>query len=149
MNRYTAQAFSLIEVIIVTALIAIVTVPLLINGRTVSISQGLKTSVQLVSNDLVTAKIYSREGKNQASWGIRTISANQYELIYGTQSNPTVQLVRQLEERVVFENNATIWFGIGSGETSQNVTINLIAPDSGKRAIINVNTNGLVEYSIP
>jgi len=139
--------YSLLEVLIVCALIASTLIPVLIGWRTSRSNQALKTSAESFSNDLRSAHIYAREAKNSQSWGLKQVDPNSYQLVSGNKDDSTIESPMALESQINFVNeNFEVWFDIGTGETNDKQSIEL-ENMIGKRIKIDIHKTGLIEMS--
>jgi type II secretory pathway pseudopilin PulG len=146
-NLHVRVGFTLIEVLIVCALIPLISIPIIINWRTSRSNQALKTSAESFSDVLRSAHIYSREAKNSQHWGVRQTNKNSYQLVAGDESNPTIESRLSFESQINFvSENFIVWFDIGTGETNNKQSVELENMNS-KKIKIDIYKTGLVETS--
>lgn len=113
-----AHGFTLVEIIVVVALISLFVFPILFVIRQTGQTQNLRTSVSVLSDDLQSVKVSSREVREKSGWGIVSTSANQYQIVKGTKNSPTMVSNRSLQNGVVFVNQFSVWFEIGTGNAA-------------------------------
>lgn len=146
LSRYLS-GFSLLELLIVIALIAVVASQVLHTWWTFSANQALAISADNFASSIKIAHIYAREAKDNNAWGIIRSSNNSYKLVAGLVNNPTVISSQTLESRIKFKSSDfSIWFDKGTGETSTENSIEL-TNSNGKTIKVKVIKTGLVEIS--
>lgn len=138
------SAISIIEVLIVIALIGVISFPLYLSYSKNQANQGLRSSSEQLLNTLQTAHIFARETKDKKNWGVKSISENSFALIKGSASNSQVEKSKTLEPNVVFPEMFEVWFDAGTGETSVERSI-LIKNSIEKITIINIFKTGIIE----
>jgi prepilin-type N-terminal cleavage/methylation domain-containing protein len=139
--------FTLLEVMIVCAMISLISITIIINWRTSRSNQALKTSAESFSDVLTSAHIYSREAKKSQHWGVRQTDKNSYQLVSGDESNPTIESRLSFESQINFVPvNFIVWFDIGTGETKNKQSVEL-ENMIGKKIKIDIYKTGLVETS--
>ncbi len=138
------QGFTLVEILLVAAIIAIVAIPFLITYRNSRGNQALRTSAEQFADQARSAHIFAREAKEKSSWGITRTSENSYALISGSEISSEIVATRSLESQISFMDDFTVWFQIGTGETGENYSIQLTNP-IGSISTVTINKNGVVE----
>lgn len=147
MQHFSARhkkGFTLVELLVVVAIIGVMTIPLLLTYRSYRTSQALVASVQGVVNHARSAHIFSREARDQREWGVRSAGPTGYAIF----SSGTVGKVDEqsyfLEPGVVFSQDFEILFKIGTGETDKDYNIELVNAN-GRVAQITIGQAGIVE----
>jgi len=137
-------ALTLVELVLTISIIAILAAGVMPAYATARQRYALKLSGDKLVSELVRAHIYSREEKDEKSWGIRIIDENNYALVNRGSTGENVIFSYILQDRVIFTTPALeIWFDQGTGNTARNENIGLISA-SGNTRIINVTQNGVV-----
>lgn len=144
--KTTAQGFSLIEMIVVVALISLFAIPILVGISRTGQTQNIRTSVSVLSDDLQTVKVSAREARDKAGWGIVTTSASTYEIVKGTPISKVTVNQRSLESGITFVNQFSIWFTIGTGGVTPPQQIQIINKNGQKYEIL-VNELGTISVS--
>ena len=157
-NLMSKKGFTLIELMIVMAivsiLIGIVTINLLQLRNTTSVTSNIDALVSDLRSQQIKAMIGATEGRTSTdSYGIYFLS-DQYVLFHGTIYNPAdtsnfvVNLPEDLEIQATTLPNNTIVFSQLSGEiagfsgTSASITVQLI--NSGVQRVITLNRYGVI-----
>jgi prepilin-type N-terminal cleavage/methylation domain-containing protein len=143
-RRSFLRGLSLIELLIVVAIIGLVVLPLLVTYASHRTTQALYSSSDQVANHTRSVRIFSREAREQKEWGIKNVSENSYAL-YSTGASG-LQIVQNysLERGVSFTDDFDIRFEIGTGETEQEHIIGLQSSNDQSSSIF-VSTTGVVE----
>ena len=137
-------ALTLVEILLVTAVIGIISIPLYISYTRTQANQSLKANASQVSDAIRSAHVFGREAKDQKAWGVRRKNEKTYELIAGSRDTFTVQKTFALETFVSIPNNFIIWFDIGTGTTVDAGSI-IIKNNYGRQIKINVSKTGVVD----
>lgn len=140
-------AFTLVELLIVVAIIGIITFPLLITYRNHRTNQALIASAEAVANHTRSVHIFAREAQKQREWGIKNKSESAYTLYSTGASGIFEEQNYVLDNGIMFEENFDILFEIGTGDAKNPTEIKLIT-ESGRKTWISVTENGLVEVVI-
>lgn len=148
LKRFHSQkrGMTLIELLIVIAMIGAITFPLLLTYRTYRTSQALSASVEAVANHTRSVHIFSREAQKQREWGIKNIDDRVYALYSSGASGQIEEQKYILDSGVAFEEDFDILFRIGTGTADHDTTIKIVNIN-GKKAWINVSKNGVVEIN--
>lgn len=110
-----AHGFTLVELLVVVALISLFIFPIMFGIRQTGQTQNLRTSVSVLSDDLQSVKVSAREFREKSGWGIVSTNANQYQIVKGTKNTPTIVSNRSLQNGVFFVNQFSVWFETGTG----------------------------------
>lgn len=140
-------AFSLIELLIVIAIVAILMAVGFAISSQVVVNQALRASAEQVEQQINRAHIYAREARNNELWTVK-INADKtsYQLVRGAEANQTVDSAYTLKRPATFVTAPVdIKFAKGTGYTVGNVSYSLtLMVPSGKTAVVNVSPFGLV-----
>lgn len=145
-NKYAGV--TLIELLIVVAIIGLVFFPLLLTYRGYRTNQALLASAEEVANHARSVHIFSRESYKLREWGIKNSDSSNYSLYSSGASGELIENNYRLENNIYFEENFDVLFQIGSGEASLESAIKLIA-DNGQKMQVNINKSGVVEVQKP
>lgn len=138
------RGFTLVEILIVLALIAILTIPLVISYQNSRTTQALRTSAEELANQIRSAHVFAREANEQKGWGVVRTSDRTYSLVSGQRDSWMEVSSRRTENGVLITNDFFVWFDIATGETDSNYSIVLTTPNGITQTVSVVNT-GLVE----
>jgi type II secretory pathway pseudopilin PulG len=141
------SAFTYIEIILVVVLLTVLSFPLLTGYSTASNKYNLQSAVTDVADAVRTAHVYSREGQKQVAWGVHTVNANTYEIIRGTSQQFVVEATRTIPDTTSFKSAFTIWFELGSGETTHDQEI-VIVNQKASEGHIRVHKTGVLDLEI-
>lgn len=145
--NYSARGITLIELLVVVALIGLISIPIIFNVRQAGGNQSLRSSSQVLSNDLQVVKNASRDAKNQKAWGIISDSSlSTYKVVSGTSSSFTVDQMKSLDKGISFKSPFAVWFQIGSGELPSGTTITLVNLN-GRTSTLDINTQGVINIT--
>lgn len=142
-------ALTLIELIVTIGIISIVSIPTFIAIGNFRARHTLNASSEVFVNTLKQARIYARESKDGAEWGVRRLDQNSYALI--SKNLTGVKTVSEYENQdpVIFETPSfEIWFVQGSGTLKNGVPISVVMKANSANAYVkqvNVNGVGLIE----
>lgn len=140
-------ALTLVELVIVMSLIVLVSTPFVISFSKMKVRGALVQTSRNMANNVRTARIYAREEKDEASWGIRFVDEKNYTMVSGKPTSYVVKKRYMLEEPIVFEDSfEDIWFGQSNGETDKHYEITLLA-GGGLKTKINISKAGIVNLS--
>lgn len=138
-------ALTIIELILVMALLALLLVPAILGITAYRQKQALNASADILGSVLSRAHIYSREAKEQKLWGVRRKDTRSYEMISGAPGNVSVEAEFGLASPTRFVGDSfEIWFLVDTGEADSAKTIRLLAPRGNMLQVI-VNKSGSVE----
>ena len=140
------SGFTLIEVLVVIALVAIVlAVVSILSGRLVA-KQYLQASAKDFATVVKRAHVYSREAKDNLPWGvIADASTRQYTLVFGPVDSPTVSATYSLHWPAYFTAAPfSIWFGQGTGYLTEDTVVTIAVP-AGDTSQISISQFGTVE----
>ena len=143
-NVKTLAGFSLMELLIVIAIISFIFIPLLLSYNSYRTTQALISSTDQVLNQIKSVHIFAREARSQKEWGIKNTSDLTYVLYSSGASGTEVVQNYALESGVKFSEDFNILFGIGTGETVGDTKVYLEAKN-GKKSEIGVSRSGVVE----
>jgi prepilin-type N-terminal cleavage/methylation domain-containing protein len=146
MKRYTAQGFTLLEILVVVAIVALLIIPLYLSYGRTQANQGLKVSADRLANTFKQAHILAREAKEKSSWGVRSLDEFRYTVTSdngkdGRKNNeeytlePSIQIVTQFD----------VMYAIGTGELKESENI-ILKNKYGNRMRIRLHRTGFVEY---
>jgi len=137
------KGFTLVEMLIVVAIIGIFTIPLLITYRSSQNNQKLRVAAEEFADQVRTVHIYARDAKDKKAWGV-DLSGNSYSLLSGRIDSYKVDKSLSLGKNIEFETDYFIWFDIGTGQTDQNYEV-VIVDTRGKQIAVKISKNGIVE----
>jgi len=139
------SGFTLIEVIIVLAILGTMVFLFATNFRQSISNQALRASAEKFASDIRSVHIYAREVKDKKEWGIENIDDVSYMIVSGTTlDNREMVSKHKLDGDTKFSDDTLIWFVAGTGETDSGKNISLESPYGGK-IIVDVLINGVVE----
>ncbi len=142
-----AAAMTLIELLIVIAIVGIVSVPSFFVISSMRNNQALNSSAEKLKNVLTQAHIFAREAKDNKEWGVTQQDATTYRFRSRTSSSdpsPSNQAEYSIENPLVFSGAMfSIWFEKGTGNTTAK-TIILRAPNA-KTIQVRISATGIVE----
>ena len=142
--KNTAQGFSLIEILVVVALVSLFVFPLLFNAVQVGQIQSLRSAAAVLSDDLSAAKVASRDARDQKAWGVVSIDDTHYQVVSGAKNNFETSQARTLDKGLSFVQPFTVWFQIGTGGVQNNERIEIMN-QRGNVFEITVNKTGVVQ----
>lgn len=130
-------AFSLVELLLVMAILAIITVPLVMNISSILSRHTLDQSAENLASILRQAHIFSRENKGQKTWSVASTLQSQYVLI----SNNTPQTTYILPTGITVSAFNVIF----AKDTGYTTAAPILLTKSSQQAQITVSTFGTVE----
>lgn len=133
------RGHTLMELVLVLALVAILSVPLGLSVATIRSKQALEAEADKFLTAVKQTHIYAREGKDEASWGIRGTGANSYSMWSKSAASGTVAKTEfVIDGQVSFQTNTPfeVWFNQGTGY-----------PKTGTTQTVIIKTNGAVNNS--
>lgn len=142
MKRFSA--LTIIEVLIVVSLITTLSLPLYFSYTRTQAHQSLKTSSEQLADTIRSAHLFSRESRDEKSWGVKRVNEETYALIASPKNNPHIEKYTGLETFVTMPENFEVWFDVGTGETNENLEINL-ENKYGRQVVISVYKTGVVD----
>jgi Tfp pilus assembly protein PilE len=137
---------TLIEILLVVAIICIITFPILVSYNTTRSNQALATSAENFADQVKTAHIYAREVKDSKAWGIVINSENSFNLVSSATARWTTISTFQLDPQIKFDQTPSILFDRGTGETLSDQYVEL-ENINGRKIRVDVVKTGLVEVS--
>ena len=141
------KGLTLIELIIVVAIIGIISVPLLLTYRSYRTNQALSASLEQVANHTRSVHIFAREARSQREWGIKNIDERVYAFYSSGATGVQEEQRYSLEHGVSFAQDFDILFEIGTGNTSSDYSISIVNTN-GQQGLVDVSTVGIVEVAI-
>jgi prepilin-type N-terminal cleavage/methylation domain-containing protein len=139
--------FTLIELLVVIALIGIITVPLLLNYQGAKANQSLLASSEQLADALRQAHIFSREAKDNKTWGVLYLDDTTYQLVtYTDPADPptTIEKTWHLDSGIRFNTpDFDIKFIKGSGELASQTNIELTNSNNVTKKVV-ILTTGVV-----
>lgn len=140
------KGMTLIEILIVVAIIGMITFPLLLTYRSYRTTQALSASAESVANHTTSVHIFAREAQKQREWGIKNKGDSTY-VIYSTGASGIIEEQNYiLDAGVSFEEDFDILFEIGTGKT-ENESVIKIVNINGHGIWVTVSENGVVEIN--
>jgi type II secretory pathway pseudopilin PulG len=137
-------ALTLVELVLVISLIAILTAGALVSFTGSRRQYALKFSSENLVNELRRAHIFSRENRDDKSWGIRILDSKNYILINRDVAGETIKYTFRLPESVTFETSGIdIWFDQVTGNTASDINFGILS-DGGMTKIINISQYGII-----
>ncbi|MEK9200841.1 MAG: hypothetical protein AAB909_02590 [Patescibacteria group bacterium] len=142
---FRRPALTIIEMILVIALLAILLVPSVMGIGAYRQKQALNASAEILTTVLSRAHIYSREAKEQKQWGVRFKDNRSYEMISGAPGAAVPYFEFELTSPSQFTQGPfEIWFLVDTGEVDHPETITLGVPRGDALQVI-VNKAGSAE----
>ena len=138
--------FTLIEIIIVLAILGTMVFLFATNYRHSIANQALRASAENFASDIRSVHIYAREVRDKKEGGIESTSDDvSYMVVSGiTLDDREMVSKHKLEGDTKFSEDTIVWFAAGTGETDSSKSISLESPYGGK-IIVDVLINGVVE----
>jgi len=137
-------ALKLVELILTISIIAILSTAGVSLYAGVRQKYALKLSTDNLVGELQRVHIFSRENKEDKSWGIRIVDDRNYLVVSRDAITETVKFSYSLTQSVTFVNGAIdIWFDQVSGNTPSNINLQLVNP-RGDTKTITVTQYGLI-----
>lgn len=144
LHQSRRKGFTLVEILVVTTIIAVVAIPFLITYRNSRANQALRVSAEQFADQARSVHVFAREAKDKKSWGLMRMSDTSYAILSGSDMSSDIVTTRSLESQITFLDEFTVWFTVGTGETSDNSSIRLSNPN-GIVSRVEINKNGVVE----
>ena len=141
-----SNGFTLIELILVTAIIGVITVPFIITYRNSRANQALRTSAEQVADHARSAHVFAREANEGNGWGITSTDDSSYAIVSGTETDWNEFSSYVLQPQITFTNDFFVWFEIGTGAIDSGQTIEL-SNLNGTKSKVDINENGVVEVT--
>lgn len=138
-------AFTILEVLVVVALVGVLLVPGFIAITTSKQNQELSISSEAVSDALRQAHSFSREAKDESTWSIQgfdTVPSTYILIKENSAGSKTEYVTYKLPSSVTFQDAFTVTFIKGTGETT-DTTIKLINKNN-QTMTIHVNQLGVI-----
>jgi len=139
-----SRGFSLIEILIVVALLSLFVFPLYFSYIRSQANQALVASAESVADVVRSAHVFAREARDAKKWGVRSEGERGYALVSGTGENYQVAKMYSLEPMVDFEKGFFVVFEIGVGGTENGYQINLVNRYK-RRMVVEILSSGVVE----
>ena len=100
--------------------------------------QSLAISTENFMTVVKRARIYARESKDSAAWGVRRIDNSFYALVYGDPVDADIKEQYRVFDPVKIETtDFDIWFDQGTGNTESEQSVELSLPGgSGSQVIV-------------
>lgn len=136
--------FTLLELLLVVTLIGVLVIPLYLSYTRTQANQGLRSTTEQLENILTQAHVFAREARDKKSWGVVRDSENSYSLVSGAPSQFSILQSRSAEPFVSFPKDFSVWFDIGTGDTSSEQII-IIKNKFDVEKKIRVSKNGVIE----
>lgn len=142
------SAVTLIEMLVVMAVMAIIALPLYISYTRTQANQTLRASTEQLADTFRRAHVFAREAKDEKAWAVKSDSLTSYSLIAGNDANFKTEKATTLETFVKFPADFRVWFEVGTGDARmpQSVTIE---NTYGKQFVIEIFKTGIVEIKEP
>lgn len=142
MKKY--PALTLVELLVVLAILAVVGVPSLLAVGRFRSQQALASSSEELAGALRRAHIFSRESKDDRSWGVAYKDKGTFVLLSGTPGDFVPEGEYALAAPAEFAGgDFAVWFDQGTGNTVGGVTVRLTT-GSGQAEVV-VTESGVVE----
>lgn len=143
-RRSVTYGVTLIELLIVIAIIGVLSFPLLLTYRNYRTNQALLASADELANHTRTVHVFAREAQKQREWGIRSKDERAY-VLYSTGASGFLEEQNYiLESGVTFMEDFDVLFQIGTGTTVEDQNIELINTN-GRKMLVYISKNGVVE----
>lgn len=145
-------ALSLIELLLVIALVAILVGTGALGIISIRNKQALNISSQKFENNLKQAHIFARDDRDQQEWGIKwdTLNKDKYYVVSRSGGTETVRETIKLERPTKLDTfsggSGDVWFDRGTGNTVNMASWVLATGSSGKMRIT-VNVSGVVSMN--
>lgn len=137
-------ALTLIELVIVMALVAILSGVAVINFGNMRENQALKLSSENIVSELNRIRIFSRENRDEKSWGLKAVSDSEYTIKVRDEAGVSDLVSYELSSPVHFADvNFEIWFDQVTGNIGEDKRLQLLAP-SGSVKNINISQYGAI-----
>lgn len=137
-------ALTLVELILTISVVAILSaagINLYTGARQ---KYALKLSTDNLVSELQRVHIFSRENKEDKSWGIKIVDDRNYQVLSRDATSETVKFRYTLTHPVSFSSGTVdIWFDQVSGTTPGNISLQLVNP-RGDTKTITVTQYGLI-----
>lgn len=137
-------ALTIIEVLIVVAVISTLSIPLYFSYTRTQAHQSLRSSSEQLADTLRSAHLFSREARDFKSWGVKSIDNQSFALIGGPKEKPIVEKITTVESLVTIPQNFEVWFEIGTGNAIENYSV-ILENKYGRKTIIKVYKTGIVD----
>ncbi len=138
-------ALTLIEVLVVTALIAAFSVGSLIAYFNIQSKQALQSSVDRFANVAKSARIYARESKGGKAWGVKSVDSKSYSLVSGKKEAPVLEGQYGLESPVEFDSGFEFWFNQGEGTLNDPVSVRFRVERNATYKQVDISLTGVVQ----
>lgn len=145
-KRNKSIGFTLIELLLTISILGVLVASFVITYRSSRNNQALRTSAERLADVVRNAHVFAREAADKEGWGVVRESETTYVLVSGKESDWEPVTRYSLERNTSFVDDFTVWFDIGTGETSANRIITIHA-DSGKQISVEIIQTGVVEIS--
>lgn len=154
-----SPAFTLIETLLVVAILAILTVGVFINFVSSSGNRALITAGEKLADNVRRVQVFSQQNKDAQAWGVRYISQNKYQIISG---DPTDASTWTAYKEFILENNINfrqdmlgfkVWFMKNKGEMDTNNTVLtdnkiFLQNQQGRLLELEIKQTGLVQTKV-
>jgi prepilin-type N-terminal cleavage/methylation domain-containing protein len=140
------KAFTLIEILLVIAIISTVTAGLYISFRGSRSNQALVMTSESLADVFRSAHISSRQSKDSLAWGVKSESANFYALYSRSPTVDTRVKIYSTDSSVTILTDFEVWFNQGSGETDTPLTVEL-KNIFGRKTAVEVLNSGTVNVT--
>lgn len=142
-----SPAFTLIEILIATALIGLVTIGGITAMLTAKNNQDLTHSTDHLVDTFRRAHVFSRDSKDSQQWGVESLQTNSYRIISreDDQALPHSFAAYTLPSSVHFTSSFQLWFGQGTGEIDTPI-VQVLENTNGQKTQITVEKTGVISW---
>lgn len=137
-------ALTIIEVLIVVAVISTLSIPLYFSYTRTQAHQSLRSSSEQLADTLRSARLFSREAKDFKAWGVKRMDEKTYALVGSPRENPFVEKVTTVESLVTIPQGFEVWFEIGTGNAQTDTSVSL-ENKYGRKAILKIYRTGIID----
>lgn len=138
-------ALTLIEILLIITIISIVSIPSFLGVTSIRNKQALGLARENLTATFTRAHIFSREGKDDAEWGVFCKDIYTYQMLSRKLGTETVEAESSLGKGIFFDNCdwQRVWFLAQSGDVENGVIIS-IKNNSGVEQRIQILSSGSV-----
>lgn len=113
-------AFTLVEILLVVALLGLLALPAYFSYARSRANQELTVSAEMIAATLRQAHVFSLQAKELKQWGVKSQSATSYALVSRISKDEVVEKTLTLEPNTKLIGTFSVWFAKGTGEAKES-----------------------------
>ena len=150
LRRVNAGGFTLLELLIVVALVGIISIGSITAFTTARENQLVRQSAEMVADTFQRASIYSQNARGERTWGVKSDDQNTYVVISQLAQEPeySEQQIVTLPKGIRFTQPFRILFTRGTGYVDGNTQVTLTTSHNST-STVSLTTTGQITVASP